>query len=56
MKTPKKDHIGYRGYWILVEKNYVSLNKQKPGEPRTEKIAMPKSVFNRFIKFYQTGE
>lgn len=47
---------GCKGYWILIGKNQVVLNKQNTNEPRTERIAMPKSVFNQFIKFYQTGK
>lgn len=48
----KRDNIYYKGYWILVFKNKVVLAKQKNGKPSEFMVEIPKSVFNRFIKFY----
>jgi hypothetical protein len=47
-----RDNISYKDYWILVGEKQVTIAKQKKGEPAEVVLGIPKSVFNRFIKFY----
>jgi hypothetical protein len=48
----KQDNIDYRGYWLLVEENKVTVVKQKSGKLVEFMVEIPKSVLDKFIKFY----
>lgn len=51
-----RDNFSFKGYWILVGENNVSITKQDDGWPMEQTINIPKGVFERFIKFYETGK
>lgn len=48
----ERDNVHYKDYWILVSEKKVTIAKQKSGEKAEFIESIPKSVFNRFIKFY----
>lgn len=52
----KRDNLTYKGHWVMVSEGSVCITKQKMGEEPEWQIEIPKSIFNRFIKFYQTGK
>lgn len=42
-------------YSILIdERLYISLTEQKPGEAPVGSVSMPKSVFDKLFKWYQS--
>lgn len=52
----KRDNIDYKGFWILVDEDGVCITEQNVGEKPKASIRIPKTVFNRLVKFYETGK
>ena len=52
--TLKTDNYDCRGYWIITDELNVSIARQKLGHPAEETISIPKTTFDRMIKWYQT--
>ena len=53
----KRDNVHTRKSWILLElPNRIIISNQRSGEERTGKVTLTKKEFERFIKFYETGE
>ena len=48
----KRDNVSTKTHWMLVQGNIVTIVKQRNGEKSEYMVDIPKSVFNRFIKFY----
>ena len=51
----KKDNLDYKGWWILVQDNEVSIVQQKKGEKPKQEISISKKILDRFIRFYISG-
>lgn len=50
-----RDNLTVGGFWILLSGNRacsVTICAQKSGEPVTQKINIPRRVFDRFIDWY----
>lgn len=52
----KRDNFSCNGSWILVGENDVNISNQFNGKERTGHVVMSKKVFERLIKFYETGK
>lgn len=48
----KSDNYSTKDFWILINNDSVVIAKQKDGEPLQAKITIPRSDFNRMIKWY----
>lgn len=51
-----RDNVDWGGFWMLSDGYMVSIVQQKRGEPASAKISVPKRTFDRFIRWYTTGE
>lgn len=56
----KMDNVSTRKSWMLLAgdgyPNNITICNQKSGEETTGKVILSKKEFERFIKFYETGE
>jgi len=43
---------GNREFWILSDGYEVTIHEQRVGEASTQGVTLPRSVFNRMVKFY----
>lgn len=50
-----RDNVEHGDYAILIDENNIYLNKQKMGEPASEKICIPRAVFDSFVDWYERG-
>lgn len=50
-----RDHLDTPEYWICVDALSVTIAKQRNGEQATAEVQVPKTVFDRFVKFYLEG-
>ena len=50
-----RDNWSYGDFWMMVVGPDVVITKQRSGEMSTEKIKIPRRVFNRFVDIYNTG-
>ena len=48
----KRDNCDLKDYWMLVQEKSVTIAKQSSGEPAQFMVDIPKTVFDKFIKFY----
>ena len=51
-----RDNVCYGGYWVVSTEIDVTIAKQKSGEPCEQSVSLPRSVVNRFVDWYNTGE
>ena len=51
-----RDNVYCGDFSILIDECTVYLDEQKLGEPPKQQIAIPKSVFKKFITWYTTGK
>ena len=54
LKLPR-DNWEYRGHWMLLNETYVTIAKQKRGEKADYMVRISRSVFEAFIRAYDTG-
>ena len=52
----KRDNVSTRKSWIIVSEKDIVIHNQKSGEKSTGRVTLSKKDFERFIKFYETGE
>jgi hypothetical protein len=52
----ERDVVSTRKSWIIVSDKTISIYNQKTGEKSTGRVILTKKEFERFIKFYETGE
>jgi hypothetical protein len=52
----KRDNVSTRNSWLSVDGTHVSIYNQKNGESSTGNARLSKKEFERFIRFYETGE
>jgi hypothetical protein len=50
-----RDNVGTKDFWLTLGVGEVTIAKQKHGEQATEMITMPRSTFEKFVRWYQTG-
>lgn len=50
-KLPR-DNQTFGDYWIITDGYMVSLAQQEVGESATQKISIPRNVFNKMVRFY----
>ena len=41
--------------WIIVDEDAVGIRQQRPGEESTQDITIPRTVFEKFARWYLTG-
>ena len=51
-----RDNYTSAGYWILAGAETIHLAEQKNGEASTQAISVPKSHFDRLVRWYISGE
>jgi len=51
-----RDNIDCNGFWILSDGCEVTIAKQEVGSPSTQKVNIPKPVFDYFVRWYATGK
>lgn len=51
----RRDGASYGDYWIQLEEMVVTLVEQKIGERPRSITALPRHVFEKFIRWYDTG-
>lgn len=42
-------------FWWIIDEAEVSIREQKPGEPSTQQISLPRRVFEQIARWYLTG-
>lgn len=52
----ERDNVAYGDFWMLIDEATVSMTRQKVGEFPTEKISIPRHVFDKFVRWYTTGD
>lgn len=52
----RRDNYSTRDHWLLTDGSEVTLCKQRNGEPAEASISMPRSEFNRLVRFYITEQ
>jgi hypothetical protein len=50
-----RDNVSWGDYSILFDADRVWLSQQAIGEAPTQKIELPRHVFDRFARWYTTG-
>lgn len=52
-----RDNIDVGDFWILLdtETGSVYLSEQPSGEPRKQRIEIPKATFDKLVRWYVTG-
>lgn len=48
----RRDNVGTKHFWILVETGQVVIAEQTSGQPPKWSVSIPKRVFNKFVDFY----
>lgn len=57
MATLKRDNVSTANSWIMLQPGgKLSIANQRVGGERTGCVTITKKEFERFIKFYETGE
>lgn len=55
----KRDNVSTRNSWIMIggdgDPNHITIQNQKVGHEGTGSVVLTKKEFERFIKFYETG-
>lgn len=51
----KRDNLHTTGYWFILDVETVAIAKQKTGEPADWMHSIPRSTFEKFIDWYNTG-
>ena len=51
----ERDNLDTPEFWICVDAATVTIAKQRTGEQATAEIQIPKTIFDRFVKFYLEG-
>ena len=51
-----RDNISIGDFWILTDGYEITIARQKEGHESEAKISIPKSVFNKFARWYMTGK
>lgn len=52
----KTDNVTYCNFWILTDGYNISMAEQKMGESATQEISIQKKIFDRLIRWYETGK
>lgn len=42
-------------FWICFDGFEIAIHEQKIGEGSKQKIAIPKAIFDKFVRWYTTG-
>lgn len=50
-----RDNVSARGWWMLTDGYRVTIARQKVGEAPTQKITVPRHIFDAFADWYQAG-
>ena len=56
-----RDNLDIGFYWMVVEEGHVAIEgqvamaRQIPGQPAEVVLMMPRSIFNQFVDWYNTG-
>jgi hypothetical protein len=51
----KTDNTEYRDFWTMISEDTIYFHAQKGGQKSTEEISIPRTAFDRFLKWYLTG-
>jgi len=47
-----RDNLTIGDFWILADGYRVTIAKQKPEEAATQSVTVPRSEFNRMVRWY----
>lgn len=51
----KRTYVDSGEYWFLMDESSVTLSHQKIGDAPTGQATLPRHVFEKFVRWYQTG-
>jgi len=51
----KRDNVESGDFWMTFDEGTVYLSEQPSGEKPKASIKIPRTVFNRFVRFWRTG-
>jgi hypothetical protein len=51
-----RDHVEYGDFWFMTDGYTITLAQQKTGEAAKSATSVPKTVFDRFVRWYLTGD
>lgn len=52
----RRDNVSSGRAWIMVDHEDVTVVMQKHGHPATGKVKLTRADFERFARWYETGE
>ena len=52
VQTLKRDNFDAGDFWILTDGYDISICEQKSGHAPTQKIHIPRAVFNKIVSWY----
>jgi hypothetical protein len=50
-----RDNVAASDYWMILDRDTVRIAAQQCGQVPTQKITLPRAVFEAFIDWYNTG-
>lgn len=50
--TLNRDNFSRPDYWIITDTDEVTICKQRDGESQEESVTIPKSEFDKLIRWY----
>lgn len=50
-----RDNVEAEDFWMITDGYEVTIADQKSGAHPTQKISLPRDVFDAFVKWYVTG-
>jgi len=52
----KRDNVTTSKSWMIINVKHVTITNQRSGESLTGQVSLTKKEFEKFIRFYETGQ